>query len=67
MDSDAALRIYRLAQHLHQPMPTFSDDDYINLAVTEAVMFRGLKDEQRQAKQQEVKAWKKRGYKGEDA
>lgn len=62
MASDAALRIYRACQNTHMPMPRFSDDDFVNFAVVEALMFRALKQDQKDAKEREKSDWKKRGF-----
>lgn len=40
-------------------MPSFSEDDYIDFCVTEALVYRGAKAKADAAKEREKKEWKK--------
>lgn len=40
-------------------MPRFSEDDYIDFCVIEALAVRAARDEKEAHKQQEIKDWKK--------
>ena len=52
--------MYLLAKHMGRPLPRFSDDDFIDYVVAEAVMLRGINHEKQQVKQKEISDWKRR-------
>ena len=42
------------------PLPTFSEDDFLNYCVTEAITFRARQDEIEAEKRREIDEWKNR-------
>lgn len=70
MTSKSALRIWRVASASGN-WPTFSDDDYINYVVTEAVVFKGMENDREQsdkaAKEQEHKRFRESRMSAEQA
>lgn len=42
------------------PLPQFSDDDFVNFCVSEALMLRAQVEEQKAQKEAEMREWKRR-------
>jgi hypothetical protein len=53
--STAATRLLTTCKEAGQPLPTFSDDDFIHYCVTEALVFKWRKEEAKARADQERK------------
>jgi hypothetical protein len=53
-----ATRLWQTYKEAGRPIPRFSDDDYIDFCVTEALRLRVAKEENKRRKEDERKQWK---------
>lgn len=58
MSAPDAVRLWTTYKEAGRPVPKFSDDDYIDFCITEALHMRALKEENKARKEQEKKQWK---------
>lgn len=58
MASTLASRIYWVHREAHKPLPRFSDDDYLDYLVTEALVERGEGDRRRAEDDHEKKKFR---------
>lgn len=59
MSAPDAVRLWTTYKEAGRPVPKFSDDDYIDFCITEALYLRYVKEENKRRKEDEKKRWKK--------
>lgn len=59
MSAPDTVRMWRTYKEAGRPIPRFSDDDYVDYCVIEAISLKVLKEEAKERKAQEREAWKK--------
>jgi hypothetical protein len=54
-----AVRLWTTYKEAGRPVPRFSDDDYIDFCITEALHLKFVKEENKRRKEDERNRWKK--------
>lgn len=60
MASETALRLWTTCHHAKMPLPTFSQDDFLNYCVVEALSLRARMREAEEQKKAQREEWKRK-------